>query len=200
MKDAIITILKTLIGFIAFWTILYLVFVCFTAIDNIQSYRNVWEEGFESLYSTFKNVRVLVYLIPLITIFSLIVSLIVGFIKNKFKKVKFDYKNEYQKFKPKSRVKITFMDGTKEVTKKVRIISINAKGISFEDKESVYECTPSEIKNIRKRNKKLLALIAVFTVLVLIILADTSIQWVVTPPRHSTIEPESCEGVVGPCL
>ena len=82
---------------------------------------------------------------------------------------KFDYKSDYKKFNPKSEVKITFMDGKEEVTKKVHIISINAKGLSFEDKENIYECTPAEVKNIQKRSKKILFL-AVVTIVFLILI------------------------------
>ena len=67
--------------------------------------------------------------------------------------MKFNYKSDYKKFKPNSKVRITFMDGKNEITKKVRIISIGEKAISFEDKETVYECTPSEIKNIKESRK-----------------------------------------------
>ncbi len=131
-------------------------------------------EQFQTLYgaSFSRNIRPIVYFGLIVTIFSLIISLIITVVKNKFKKVKFDYKNEYQKFKPKSKVKITFMDREKEVTKKVRIISIDAKGISFEDKENVYECTPAEIKNIRKKSKRLLALIVTSIIFVLITTVD----------------------------
>ena len=77
---------------------------------------------------------------------------------------KFDYLLDYKKFKPKDKVKITFIEDKKEITKKGRIISIDAKGISFENKGYIYEYTPAEIKNIRKRNKKLLVIFFVFLI------------------------------------
>lgn len=183
MKNITITILKTLIGFIAFWVILYL--VCLITINNTDPWLNVWEKALDSLIRLYKNIQILVYLTLFITIFSLIINLIVGFVKNKLKKVKFDYKNEYQKFKPKTKVKISFMDGKGAVTKNVHITSINAKGISFEDKENVYECTPDEIKNIRKRSKKLTVLIVVTMVFVLMILTDALIRWTTDNSRKT---------------
>ena len=86
--------------------------------------------------------------------------------------MKFNYKSDYKKFKPNSKVKITFMDGKNEVTKKVRIISIGEKAISFEDKETVYECTPSEIKNIKKSRKILISIIIFGIFLLLITLVN----------------------------
>lgn len=77
---------------------------------------------------------------------------------------KFDYLSDYKKFKPKDKVKITFIEGKKEITKKGRIISIDAKGISFENKGYIYGYSPAEIKNIRKRNKKLLVIFFVFLI------------------------------------
>lgn len=62
---------------------------------------------------------------------------------------KFDYKSAYKKYHSGDTVKITFMDDKVPVTKTVRIISIDDKTVSFEDKENVYECTSSEIVNIR---------------------------------------------------
>lgn len=63
---------------------------------------------------------------------------------------KFDYKSVYKKYRSGDKVKITFMDAKVPVTETVRIISINDKKISFEDKENVYECTSTEIVNIKK--------------------------------------------------
>ena len=63
---------------------------------------------------------------------------------------KFDYKSAYKKYRSGDRVKITFMDAKRPITETVRIISINDKKISFEDKENVYECTSTEIVNIKK--------------------------------------------------
>ena len=63
---------------------------------------------------------------------------------------KFDYKSVYKKYRSGDRVKITFMDAKRPITETVRIISINDKKISFEDKENVYECTSTEIVNIKK--------------------------------------------------
>ena len=62
---------------------------------------------------------------------------------------KFDYKSAHKKYRSGDTVKITFMDDKVSVTEIVRIISINDKKISFEDKENIYECTSSEIVNIR---------------------------------------------------
>lgn len=180
MKDTIITILKTLIGFIVFWIVLYLVFFVFFEIGttSYDKYRtNNWEMALYFLIRTFKNIRLLSYLIlivliPVIPIFS--------FLKNKFGKTKFDYNSEYQKFKSKNKVKITFMDGKEEVTKKVHIISIDAKEISFEDKEVVYKCVAAEIKNIQK-SQNMRALIVVFEILLLLSLMSYTIILIEEP-------------------
>lgn len=104
---------------------------------------------------------------------------------------KFDYKNEYQKFKPKSKVKITFMDGKEEATKKVRIISINAKEISFEDKKNVYECTPSEIRNIKKITAKLPILIIISVIFVLLAIVNFLVSTVSSSRYYNGVEIES---------
>ncbi len=69
---------------------------------------------------------------------------------------KFDYQSAYKKYRSGDTVKITFMDDKVPVTKTVRIISIDDKKVSFEDEENVYECTPTEIINIKHIRKRLL--------------------------------------------
>ena len=63
---------------------------------------------------------------------------------------KFDYKSAYKKYRSGDKVKITFIDKKIPVTETVRIISIDDKKISFEDKENICECSSSEIMGIRK--------------------------------------------------
>ncbi len=63
---------------------------------------------------------------------------------------KFDYQSAYKKYRSGDKVKITFIDKKIPVTETVRIISIDDKKISFEDQENVYECTSTEIVNMKK--------------------------------------------------
>ena len=167
----------------------YFMIICFSNIF-ISLYSKIAYAGneWQSLYGvsvgrTFKNVRTLFYLLGIILILSWgIVSLY-----KKFRK--FDYKTSYLKFKPKDKVKITFVDEGKVVTKKAKLISISSKSISFEDKENVYECVPSEIKNIRKRSKKFL-----ITVL-LIWLIVSVVDFISSFIARNMYEPQSLYGV-----
>ncbi|MBP5344223.1 MAG: hypothetical protein J6Y85_04035 [Alphaproteobacteria bacterium] len=93
-------------------------------------------------------------------------------------KNEFDYKSEYKKFKPKTKVKITFTDENgKTITKRCRIISINDKEISFQNKSYLYECKPADIKKIQKRSKHLLLFIIVSYLLVLVIIFNKIIAF-----------------------
>lgn len=132
-----------------------------------------------NLYYEFKQV------VWLGGIFSIITLGITSFV-NKFKKTKFSYKSDYKKFNVKDKVKITFWDGKKEITKKVQIVLIDAKKISFKDKETVYECLPSKIKNIRKRSKWITTLFIVSAVFVLIGLVDLFANFLIEYGNEST--------------
>jgi len=85
-------------------------------------------------------------------------------------KNKFDYKSEYQKFKPNAKVKIAFTDKNgKMVTKRCRIVSINDKEISFQDGNSLYECKSTDIKRIQKRKKTLFFIVSCALVFILVV-------------------------------
>ena len=122
--------------------------------------------GVSSYSSTTRSVRIL----TTIGIILLVPAMIAILIK-KFRKVKFNYKSDYKKFKPNDKVKITFIDENgKIVTKCCHITSISDKKIIFENKTDVYECAPSDIKNIQKWNRKIFILL-----ITVIILATTSL-------------------------
>lgn len=78
----------------------------------------------------------------------------------------FNYSADYKKFTPDDKVKITFIDGQRVITKNVRIISIDSKRISFEDQEIVYECVASEILEINDNTKFLVPIFCLYTILV----------------------------------
>lgn len=63
---------------------------------------------------------------------------------------KFNYESDYKKFKTGDEVYITFVENKKNITQKVRILSINTKHIAFEDEENIYECTSEETICIKK--------------------------------------------------
>ena len=79
---------------------------------------------------------------------------------------KFNYISDYKRFKPKNKVKVTFLDDGKIVTKNVEILAINDKNISFKDAKYTYKCNSAAIKNIRKR----LNFMILFTLILLILI------------------------------
>jgi len=88
-------------------------------------------------------------------------SLSIMTLRQKFKR--FDYKSEYQQFKPNDKIKITFINENKKViTKKCRISSIDSRKIVFANSKCSYECGPSDIKRINKRNTFFLVLKSIF--------------------------------------
>lgn len=118
-----------------------------------------------------------VFLIWVISCISVIYGLVVAAVKALFKKNKFNYKTAYTMFDAKDKIKITFMDKGTEVTKKARIISINDKKISFEDKNGVYECVPSAIKRIREINSNLFIFILMSSLLAIMIFVEYWDDW-----------------------
>ena len=125
---------------------------------------------------TFKNICTLFYIIYAAIFLILFIYQLILFGEDKFGKNKFDYKSDYKKFKPEEKVKITFIDSEKSVIKKVKIISIDAKKISFEDKENIYECVPSEIIKIKKSGKTIKNMILLLEIFLLTILFEYSIS------------------------
>ena len=71
-------------------------------------------------------------------------------------------------FKPKNKVKVTFWDDGKIVTKNVEILAINDKNISFKDAKYTYKCNSAAIKNIRKRLNFMILFTLVLLILILV--------------------------------
>lgn len=70
----------------------------------------------------------------------------------KIYKICFKYTDSYKKFKPDDIIQITFIDGEKEFTQKVRVVSANKKEIVFEYNGKTNKCGASQIKYIQKCN------------------------------------------------
>ena len=181
MKKAI---LKTFIGF------LFSIILCWIICLIPEPGPKHWLWASESSIKTFLNIRALIYVICVFSIFLLFICQFVLFLKDKFGKNKFDYKSDYKKFNSKDKVKISFLDDGMLIRKKVQIISIDAKKISFEDKKCIYECVPSEIKKIKRYGKIFTAVIVRFEIFLLTIFVDIGIRKFVI---KEMIQSEMCD-------
>lgn len=160
--------MKKVVYFI--WAFIAGIFTQFYA--KIVYGENVFQTAYGvQIYTTFNNVRVLVYLIGLISIVWLFISSIITVCRGE--KNPTDISKKWGKFiKNKKKVKITFMDNGQKITKLCRIISADKKKVIFEDKENQYECSPKEILKIQKRNKSLIGLIIVISCFVVLAIVD----------------------------